>query len=92
MEQQRHAALAAERESTAQQAAAAAHQLALDAAHRAEASLREQLVLAERQLSHQSGEVQALREANDKLQLAATALKVRGMGRCTSRLPPAHGF
>jgi hypothetical protein len=32
--------------------------------------------MAERQLAHQSGEVQALREANEKLELAVEALKV----------------
>lgn len=76
MEQQRQAAAAAEHQQSARQSDNTAHQLALEAAQRAEASLREQLALTERQLAHQNGELQALREANDKLELAATALKV----------------
>jgi len=60
-------------------------QLSLEAAQRAEAGLREQLGLPERQLVHQNGEVLALRQANEKLELAAAALKVSG------QVPPVSG-
>ena len=76
LEQQRQAALARDQEVSTLQAGATERQLALDATRRAEAGLRERLSMAERQLAHQSGEVQALREANEKLELAVEALKV----------------
>lgn len=73
---QREAELARDGEAAARAAAAMEQQLALDAAHRAEAGLRERLAMAERQLAHQSGEVRALREANEALDLALAALRV----------------
>lgn len=76
LEQQRAACLACDRESAARQSAVSEHQMALDAAQRAKAGLREQLQLAERRLVHQAGEVAALREANEKLELAVAGLKV----------------
>lgn len=77
LELHRSAQLARDRESAARQAAEVEHQVALDAAQRAEAGLRQRLAMAERQLAHQGGEVQALREANDKLELALGELKVQ---------------
>lgn len=72
--------MARDSEAAARAAAATEQQLALDAAHRAEAGLRERLVMAERQLAHQSGEVRALREANETLDLALAALRVSAAG------------
>ena len=80
--QQRDALLARDSEAAARAAAASEHQLALDAARRAEAGLRERLGMAERQLEHHGGEVRALREANEKLDLALAALRV-GHSRVT---------
>ena len=73
---QREAELARDSEAAAHAAAATEQRLALDAARRAEAGLRERLGMAERQLTHQSGEVRALREANEKLDLTLAALRV----------------
>lgn len=73
---QREAELARDSEAAAHAAAATEQRLALDAARRAEAGLRERLGMAERQLAHQSGEVRALREANEKLDLTLAALRV----------------
>ena len=86
-EQQRQAALARDREVSTLQAGATERQQALDAARREQAGLRERLSMAERQLAHQSGEVQALREANEKLELAVEALKV--IPSCRISLPGA---
>ncbi|KAI3438302.1 hypothetical protein D9Q98_000736 [Chlorella vulgaris] len=65
LEQQRQKAAGIQRE----------HQITLDAVRRSEAGLRQRLSTAELQLTHRSGEVHALREANDKLELALAALK-----------------
>lgn len=78
LEQQRGACLARDREAAARQAAASEHAAALDAARRGEAGARERLGLAERQLAHQGGEVAALRQANEQLELAVAALRVGG--------------
>lgn len=74
--QQRDAQLARDSEAAARAAAASKHPVALDAARRAEAGLRERLRMAERQVERQDGEVRALREANEKLDLALAALRV----------------
>ncbi len=73
---QREAELARDNEAAGRAATATEQQLALDAARRAEAGLRERLGIAESQLAHQGGEVRALREANEKLDLALAALRV----------------
>lgn len=77
LESQRHAALAAQQQRKGRQAEAGAQQIAVEAAQRAEAAVRGQLALMEHQVMHQSGEVAALRQANEKLELLAAALKVR---------------
>ena len=91
LERQRLAALAREREVSTLQTGVTERQLALDAARRAEAGLRERLSIAERQLAHQSGEVQALREANEKLELAVEVLKVGGYMQRAACLFLMHG-
>lgn len=91
LEQQRQAVTAREREVSTLQASATERQLALDTARRAEAGLRERLSMAERQLAHQSGEVQALREANEKLELAVDALKVCCLVAALHGLSLMHG-
>jgi hypothetical protein len=67
----------AERDAAVHQAVATERALAADSQQRAEAGWREKLGMLERQLSHQAAEVQALRAANEKLELAVGTLKVR---------------
>lgn len=73
---QQHMVSPSERDSAVHQAAAVERALAVDAQQRTEAAWRERLAALQQQLAHQSAEAEALRGANEKLELAAHALNV----------------
>ncbi len=67
----------AERDATVHHAVATERALAAESQQRVETAWQEKLGVLERQLSHQAAEVQALRAANKKLEVAVRTLKVR---------------